>query len=182
MSQTMVSSGGNPDPDEWKDFDFSTVKVEKPRATRPLPRREIVRLIIIGLVGGALVWILRLMLESWVLSPLFCRTPDTVSICTNAGSTAFIMSLIIIGSISVSLLVSARVFRPVLITLATFVSLGALWFILDSRGAILATFLSAIFGVLLYLFFASIAAVKRYILATVLMIALVIAFWLLARA
>ncbi len=99
MSQTMVSSGGNPDPDEWKDFDFSTVKIEKPRATRPLPRREIVRLIIIGLVGGALVWILRLMLESWVLSPLFCRTPDTVSICTNAGSTAFIMSLIIIGSI-----------------------------------------------------------------------------------
>lgn len=182
MSQTMVSSGGTSEPDEWKDFDFSTVKVEKPRATRVLPRREAIRLAIIGLAGGALVWILRLILESWVLSPLFCRTPDTVSICANAGSTAFVMSLIIVGSVAVSLLVSARVFRPVLITLATFVSLGALWFILDSRGAILATFLSAIFGVLLYLFFASIAAVKRYILATVLMIALVIAFWLLARA
>jgi hypothetical protein len=178
----MVSSGGNPDPDEWKDFDFSTVKIEKPRATRPLPRREIVRLIIIGLVGGALVWILRLMLESWVLSPLFCRTPDTASICANAGSTAFVMSLIIVGSVAVSLLVSTRVFRPVLVTLATFVSLGALWFILDSRSAILATLLSAIFGALLYLFFALVAAVKRYLLAIILMVALTIAFWLLARA
>lgn len=181
MSQTMVSSGGS-NPDEWKDFDFSTVKVEKPRATRQLPRREVLRLVVIGLVGGALVWILRLILESWVLSPLFCRTPDTASICANAGSTAFVMSLIIVGSVAVSLLVSARVFRPVLVTLATFVSLGALWFILDSRSAILATLLSAIFGALLYLFFALVAAVKRYLLAIILMVALTIAFWLLARA
>lgn len=178
----MVSSGGSASPDEWKDFDFSTVKVEKSRATRSLPRREVLRLVVIGLAGGALVWILRLILESWVLSPLFCRTPDTASICTNAGSTSFVMSLIVIGSISVSLLVSARVFRPVLISLATFISLGALWSILDSRGAALATLITAIFGMLLYLFFALTAAVKRYILATIITIALVIAFWLLAKA
>lgn len=178
----MMSSGGNTDPDEWKDFDFSTVKVEKPRATRVLPRNEVVRLAVVGLIGGAFVWMLRLALESWVLSPLFCRTPDTVAICSNAGSTAFIMSLMIVGTIAISLLVAARVFRPVLISAATFVSLGALWPILDSRGAILATVLAAVFGMLLYLFFALIAAVKRYVLATILMAALVIAFWLLVKA
>lgn len=178
----MVSSSNSSNSDEWKDFDFSTVKVEKPRATRPLPRREFARLAVVGLLSGALVWVLRLIIEAWVLSPLFCRTPDTASICANAGSTSFVMSLIIVGSIATSILVSARVFRPVLVSAATFVSLGALWMILDSRSAILSTFLAAIFGALLYLFFALIAAVKRYLLATILMVALVIAFWLLAKA
>lgn len=179
----MVSSGdGSNSSDEWKDFDFSTVKVEKPRATRPLPRRELMRLLVIGLLSGVLAWVLRLVLEAWVLSPLFCRTPDTANICANAGSTSFVMSLIIVGSIATLMLVSARVFRPVLISFATFVSLGALWMILDSRNAVLSTFLAAVFGALLYLFFALIAAVKRYLLATILMVALVVAFWLLAKA
>ena len=182
MSQTMVSSGDGSNPDEWKDFDFSTVKVEKPRATRPLPSREFTRLVVVGLLGGALAWALRLIIEAWVLSPLFCRTPDTASICANAGSTSFIMSLIVVGSIAASILVSARVFRPILISAATFVSLGVLWVILDSRSTVLSIFLAAIFGALLYLFFALIAAVKRYLLATILMVALVIAFWLLAKA
>lgn len=181
MSETMVSGGNMTGSDEWKDFDFSGVKVEKPRVTRALPKAEITRFVIAGLVSGVAVWLVHIALEAWVMRPLFCRTPDTASICSGAGSTSFIIALGVVGVITASLLASGRVFRSVLITVATFVSLGALWPLLDRQNGFIATIFTAGFSVLLYLFFALIAAVKRYVLATVLLAVTVIAFWLLTR-
>ncbi len=181
MSETMVSGGSTTNSDEWKDFDFSGVKVEKSRATRALPKKEIIRFVVTGLIAGAAVWLVHMALEAWVLNPLFCRTPDTASVCSGAGSTSFTIALGVVGVITASLLASGRVFRSVLITAATFVSLGALWPLLDRQNDFMATIFSAGFAVLLYLFFALIGAVKRYILATILLAVLVVAFWLLAR-
>ena len=177
----MVSGGSNLSSDEWKDFDFSTVAVEKPRATRALPKREVVRFIVIGLLSGAAVWLVRLALENWAMRPLFCRTPDTASICANAASTSFIISLVMVGIIASAILASGRVFRAVVITAATFVSLGALWPLLNARNAIVATAITAAFAVGLYLLFALVAAIKRYILAAILLAAATIIFWLLVR-
>jgi hypothetical protein len=179
----MVSNGGNNLPsDEWKDFDFSSVKVDKPRATRALPKREILRFIVIGLLSGVAVWLVRLAVENWAMQPLFCRTPDTASVCANASLTSFIIALTVVGIIAAAIMASQRVFRAVVITLATFVSLGALWPLLNGRSAALATIITAVFATGLYLFFSLIAAVKRYALAVILAAALTVAFWLLVRA
>ncbi len=183
MSETMVSGDGNvKNTDEWKDFDFSAVETKKSHATRALPKNELIRFGIIGVLSGVLVWLLRLAFEAWVMNPLFCRTPDTASVCTNAGSTSFIVSLIAVGIIASSVLTGARVFRSILISAATFISLGALWPLLNSKSALAACVWSAFFAVVLYLFFAMIAAVKRYVLAIILIVALTIAFWLFVRA
>jgi hypothetical protein len=182
MSETMVSGGSNLSSDEWKDFDFSTVQVETPRATRALPKREIIRFVVIGLLSGVAVWLVRLALQAWVMQPLFCRTPDTASVCTNAPMTSFIIALAVVGIVSASIMASQRVFRAVVITAATFVSLCALWPLLDGRDAIMATAITAAFTIGLYLFFSFIAAIKRYTLAVILTVALTVAFWLLARS
>jgi hypothetical protein len=182
MSETMVSNGGNLSSDEWKDFDFSSVKVEKPRATRALPRREILRFIVVGLFSGAMVWLVRLAFESWVMGPLFCRTPDTASVCANASPISFTVALVVVGVIMSAILASQRVFRAVVITAATFTCLGALWPLLNLRDTVSATALMAVFATGFYLFFALIAAVKRYALAIILTAALTVAFWLLARS
>ena len=182
MNETMVSSGSDLSSDEWKDFDFSSVKVEKPRATRVLPKREILRFIVIGLLGGLAIWLLRMAVENWIMGPLFCRTPDTTSVCASAVPISFTIALVIVGMIAASILASGRVFRAVVITAATFVSLGALWPLINSRSTAIALLLMPIFTVGLYLFFALITAVKRYFLAIILVVALVIAFWILARA
>lgn len=176
----MMASNNQSSNDEWKDFDFSTVKVDKPRATRVLPRREIVRFVVAGLVAGAMVWLVRLALEAWVMNPIFCRTPDTASICTNAANTSFIISLIIVGLITSSILAASRVFRSAIISAATFVSLAALWPVVNNRNVFVSIVIMAIFATLLYLFFSMIAAVKRYLLAVVLLIVFTISFWLIS--
>lgn len=182
MSETTMSSGNNLSSDEWRDFDFSTVKVEKARATRVIPKREIVRFVMVGLLSGIAIWLMRLALESWVMDPLFCRTPDMASVCANASPIAFVIALVAVGIVAATVLASGRVFRAVIITAATFTGLGALWLLLNARGAVTATLLAAIFTAGLYLFFALVASVKRYTLATLLLIVLVAAFWFLARA
>ena len=179
MNETMLQNNDKSGSDEWKDFDFSTVNVEKPRVTRVLPKREVLWFVIIGLIAGAAVWLVRLAVEAWIISPLFCRTPDTASICASAGHTSFVTALIIIGLIVSSILTASRVFRSVLISAATFVSLAALWPILHNRSAVAAVIISAMFCALLYLFFSMIAAVKRYLLAIVLLVAFVVAFWVI---
>ena len=85
-------------------------------------------------VSGVAVWLVHMALEAWVMRPLFCRTPDTASIWSGAGSTSFIIAIGVVGVITASLLASGRVFRSVLITVATFVSLGALWPLLDRQN------------------------------------------------
>jgi len=178
----MVSNGGESSSDEWKDFDFSTVDVEKARATRVLPKQEILRILVVGLLGGAVVWLMYLALENWAIKSLFCGTPDTANVCTNASLISFVIALVVTGIIAATILASMRVFRAIVITAATFVSLGALWSLLNTRGTVVATLLTAVFATGLYLFFALIASVKRYVLAAALLIVLVTAFWFLAQA
>lgn len=181
MSETMVSSGNQPNSDEWSNFDFSTVKVEKPRATRRLPKREVIRLAAAGLFGGASVWLLSLAFEDWVVSPLFCRTPDTASVCLNADVTSFAISAVAVVAILISILAAGRVFRAALISLASIVSLAALWPLLDGKSGLVATIIAAMFGALLFVFFAMIAATKRYALAVILTTVLTLGFWIIAR-
>jgi hypothetical protein len=177
----MMSGGNSTSSDDWKDFDFSAVRVEGPRATRALPKREVMRFVTVGFLSGIAAWLMRLAVDSWIMGPIFCKTPDTASVCTNAGVISFVIALSVVGIIAITVLVSARVFRAMIITAATFVSLGALWPLLNTRGTVIATILTAVFATGLYLFFALIAAVKRYALAVILMATLVVAFWLLAR-
>jgi len=175
-------SGSDTSSDEWKDFDFSTVEVEKPRATRTLPKREVLRLVVVGFLSGIAVWLGRLAFEEWAMKPLFCRTPDTASVCANAGLTSFVICLVVVGIIAVAILASNRVFRAAVITTAALVSVGALWPLLNVRGAVVATILAAVFATGFYLLFALIAAIKRYVLAMILMAALIVVFWLVVRA
>ncbi len=168
------------DNDNWKDFDFNKAN-NKESMIRPLPLRETIRFVAAGLMGGVLVWLFRLALENWAMKPLFCRTPDTASVCANADMTSFIIALVVVGIIMSVLLSYARAFRATLITLATFVSLGALWPILDNREWLVATLWLALFATALYVFYALIAATKKYILAVVLLALLTSGFWLLVR-
>ncbi len=167
--------------DEWKDFDFNAVDLRKPRVTRVLPRHEMLKVVIAGLLSGALIWLLRLALENWLLRPLFCRTPDTATLCASADTTSFVVALVIVGAITVSILTHQRVFRAVLISVAAFVGLGALWPILDLRNAVWATILAALFTAGLYLFFSLVGSIKKYVSAVLAMAILVVGFWLLVR-
>ena len=166
--------------DDWKNFDFSKLPTEDKRWTRTLSRSEIVHFVVVGLISGVVVWLARMAMESWVMKPLFCRTPDTATVCSAAPTTSFVIALVVVGIIATGVLSHQKTARALLISVATFVSLGALWHMLDSFSWLAAVGAAAGFTALLILFFGYIVTIKRYFVAMLLMAALVAGFWLLA--
>jgi len=177
-----MMSGGNvtETTEDWSDFDFSSVKLEKERVVTITTRKEIIQTIIIGLVGGALVWMFKLVFENWVMRPLFCRTPDTAAICANNHLSSFIIAIVIVGAISTAIAIAMRTYRALVISLATFVSFGALWGILNAQTTVWTPFIiSAIFLALLYLFFTSLGSIKKTSTAIILILLSMVLFWVI---
>jgi hypothetical protein len=85
----------------------------------------------VGAAVGFFGWLLTVALHNWVLSPIFCRSADTVSVCSNSGLTAWIIASIVVGIAGLLMLIQANVFRPLLVVLAAIITLWGvgLWFV-----------------------------------------------------
>ena len=166
--------------EDWSDFDFSSVKLGKERVVTTTPKNELTRTVVAGIVGGAIVWPLRLAFEKWVMWPLFCRTPDTAEICIHNPLSSFIIALVIVGVISMAIMFATRTHRALVVSLATFVSVGALWGVLYNRESVwLPIVILAVFTTLLYLFFTLLGNVKKNILSIVMIALSTALFWLI---
>lgn|GEM_PF-5153231 len=88
----------------------------------------------VGAFVGVLGWLLTLGIHNWVLEPVFCRSADTQSVCSNSGLTAWIIAYILVGIVGLFMLIRANIFRPLLVVLAAFATLWTvtLWFIADA--------------------------------------------------
>lgn len=85
----------------------------------------------VGAFVGVLGWLLMLGIHNWVLDPVFCRSSDTQSVCSNSGITAWVISYILVSIVGLFMLIRANIFRPLLVVLAALVTLWAvgLWFL-----------------------------------------------------
>lgn len=161
--------------------DGKLVKKEKTSNLRSFAPREFFVLLIAGFVAGAAVWFAKLGLDRWVMDPLFCRTPDTFAVCQNAGSIAFIVALVLVGVVTVSLLSLSKVYRPLLVVLASFVSIWGIsiwlaplvwWQAVLWCGAI-SLFAFALYGL--------IAQIKKFWLSFGITLALILVFQFVVR-
>jgi len=87
-------------------------------------RQTLLSSVLAGLVAGIVGWLLQLSLKTWVIAKLFCDSPDTFAVCSNGGTIAWVVAMVIVGIASLLVLVRSGVFRPLLVILA---SLIALW-------------------------------------------------------
>jgi len=165
--------------DDWSGFDFSSVKLEKERLVHATTRKEIFQTIILGLISGLLVWLIYLALNNWVVWPLFCRTPDTATVCTNSSVISFTIAIIIVATVSTLIMITRRTQRAIIVSLATFACVGALWLILDKQNMWIAMIISAIFASLLYVYFILLGSIKQNLLAFGSIIFSVILFWII---
>lgn len=85
----------------------------------------------IGAFVGVLGWLLMLGINNWVLEPVFCRSADMQSVCSNSGLTSWIIAYILVNIVGLFMLIRAGIFRPLLVVLAAFATLWVvtLWFI-----------------------------------------------------
>lgn len=138
--------------------------------------REIITYGFAGFAAGVLTWLAKIGLDNWVMEPLFCRTPDTFSVCQNAGSISFVTALVLVGVLSVSFLYLAKTFRPLLVVLAAFTSI---WGIITWLGPLdwwQAMLWCGVISLLAFTFYGLVAQIKRFAVPFATMLALIIVF------
>jgi hypothetical protein len=170
-------------PDDWSSFDFSAIKREKTadRTVRALPRRDFMRVLVAGLAGGIAAWLLKMALEAWVIRPLFCGTPDGAAVCVNGAAGAFVASLVIVGLVTLAILAAARMERSLIISVATWASVAALWSLLSSQSWWAGALLTGLFAAGLYLLFTMISTLKNTWIGIVVSALTVLVWWLIVR-
>lgn len=142
-------------------------------ARRP-SRRELWILYITGAAAGAAIWPVKIAVKAWVLTPLFCRTPDMATVCNNSEAAAFVVSLVVVGLFAASALALLRVPRPIMITAPAMIAISGLAIYLAPLGN-LAAILWCI-GLMFAAFnlFYTVSKVSRRILSVSLSVALTV--------
>lgn len=91
----------------------------------PLPFElgTIIRLLVVGVVTGALGWLLYMAISKYFIVPVFCRSADAFAICNNGGTIAWIAAHLIVAVGAVAVLARMGVYRPLLVAIAVIASL-----------------------------------------------------------
>lgn len=80
------------------------------------------RVVVAGLVVGLATWLLTYLLERFILQAIFCGGNQAAN-CSNSAVYAGNIAAVIMAIVGLTVLVKLSVFRPLLIVLATMVSL-----------------------------------------------------------
>ena len=78
---------------------------------------------IVGALVGIATWLLSMLFQATIVEPLFCRSADAFTTCNNGGSIAFSAAAIIAHIGGLYALVRIGTYRPLLVVLATIVTL-----------------------------------------------------------
>lgn len=120
---------------------------------------------LIGVVAGALTWAIGWLIAQFIVEPIFCGAADTSAICDGRETTAYNISLVLVSFGALLALVWARVFRPLLVVLASaLVAWGMIGFFDGSSWWLAPVWISLLSG-LSYGLFAWIANLRSFGLA-----------------
>src|SRR4051812_20656734 len=86
-------------------------------------KRSMIGAAVTGLLVGVVGWLASMAIQTWIIEPIFCRSAQTFSVCSNGGTIAWAVALIIVSIVGLLSLVRTGVFRPLLVVLASLVTL-----------------------------------------------------------
>lgn len=86
-------------------------------------QRADLRSAVIGFVVGVAVWLMNLGIQKFFIEPFFCHNADSFGVCAQGGTVAWIIAIVIGMAAGLFTLVRFNVFRPLLIVLASIISL-----------------------------------------------------------
>lgn len=139
-------------------------------------QRSDLRSAVVGFVLGIAAWLLNLGIQRFIIEPFFCHNADSFSVCAQGGTYAWIAAIIIAMAAGLFMLVRFSIFRPLLIILASIISL---WGVANWIGPLSWWQASLWHGVLFALafgLFTLIARIERFGIAFVVTILLILLF------
>lgn len=154
-----------------------------PQQTSDIPTstKEIARVILVGAGVGALVALFAEVIRRFFIEPVFCRSADSLSVCSNGDAVAFNSALVIFSIIAVAVLVKLNVFRPLLVALGAAISLWGINGYLKGLSVLEYSFWIVVLFVLAYVLFFWLMRARNFLISlaalviTVILIRLVLA-------
>lgn len=136
-------------------------------------RREVISSAVVGLAAGVVTTGAYLLLEKFVFHAVMCRT-DTAANCADAPTYAMVVAIVIGGLAGLVALVQTRVYRPLLVVLAT---AAALWGFATLIGGFAWYWALLVCGLLfaaVYLLFTWLARIRAFPIAAIVTIVAII--------
>lgn len=88
----------------------------------PLTLRLLASALLIGAITGAAGWLINLFLQHYFIDPVFCASPDSYGACANGSTIAWVLAHVLVVGASVVAMVGAMVYRPLLVALASVIT------------------------------------------------------------
>jgi len=87
------------------------------------------KVLIIGIGLGLLYYLLTIIIQKYIITPIFCDSTSGVSACQNSLGVSGDISMIITAMVGIAIMVVSHMFQPLIIALATAATLWgmALW-------------------------------------------------------
>lgn len=125
-----------------------------------LDKRMFVRIVLVGLVIGLATWAFSLVLDRFILSAWFCNDAQSLA-CSSSTIYAGNISAVVMSVVGISVLVKLGVFRPLLIVLATLITLWGLSGWLINTSLVESAIWTAVVYGLAYIAYAWLARIRR---------------------
>lgn len=137
-------------------------------------QRSVVGAAITGLFVGIAGWLASMAIQAWIIEPIFCRSAQTFNVCSNGGTIAWTVALIIVSIVGLLSLVRTGVFRPLLVVLATLIALWGVSVWLGPLPWWQAALWHGILFALAYSLFAWVARIQSFLLSLIVTLVLII--------
>lgn len=100
--------------------------IERPPFYITSSLRESVAIAVNGLLAGIAVWGISVLLDRFVITPIFCSNASQAAACDGSGLIAFNIATVLVAVATIFSLARIGVFRPLIVALATAITLWAL--------------------------------------------------------
>lgn len=147
----------------------------------PMGTKQLVKVALFGILAGLFVWGLTFVFEAYILKAVFC--PGSLELtCAPSAQYGEAIGTIIGAAVSLFVLVKLQVFRPLLVVIATVISLWGLIGIIDGLPLYLIALSVGGLYMFTYLVFTWITRLRLFIVVVILLLALIVAIRLILTA
>ncbi len=143
--------------------------------------RKLLMIVAVGILAGLVTWGLAHVFDMYVYKAILCNNPSAVQ-CASSPQYAATTATVIGAAVALFGLVRLRVYRPLLIVLATFISLwGLIELVAPMAWYVEALICAGLYGVALGTF-AWVARIRNFIFTAIIILILIIGLRLILGA
>jgi hypothetical protein len=148
-------------------------QVDNQSALVPMATSQLLQTLLLGLVVGLVVWGLAFVLDAYILRAILCQGDQTMG--CSVGNYAEASAAILATGLGLFGLMRLRVFRPLLVALATLVALWGVIAITSGMQWYMIGLSIALLYAISYAFFAWIARIRSFVIVLIVLVVIIAA-------